>query len=102
MAKDPRLSMATLKVLGALMEHGANEFSGAEISKKTGQPSGTLYPILTRLEAAGWLASRWEDGEPSAMGRPRRRLYKVTTVGRVKAQCVGATVRADLGGLAWA
>jgi hypothetical protein len=27
----------------------------------TGLASGTLYPLLVRLERAGWVAARWED-----------------------------------------
>jgi PadR family transcriptional regulator, regulatory protein PadR len=47
---------------------------------------GTLYKALGRLEEFGLLTSRWED--PAAVeGRPRRRLYELTTQGaRVAAQ----------------
>ncbi len=45
---------------------------------------GTLYKALARLEAAGLLASLWEDPDIAATaGRPRRRLYEVTGAGRV-------------------
>lgn len=40
-------------------------------------PEGTVYPALHRLEAAGFLASAWSQGE----GR-RRRLYELTRRGR--------------------
>ena len=39
---------------------------------------GTLYKALARLEKAGLLASKWEEMDPVAAGRPRRRLYWVT------------------------
>jgi PadR family transcriptional regulator PadR len=39
---------------------------------------GTLYKALDRLERDGYLESRWEAGDPSALGRPRRREYQVT------------------------
>jgi DNA-binding PadR family transcriptional regulator len=43
---------------------------------------GTLYKALDRLERGGYLASRWEDPMVAAeQGRPRRRFYRVTTVG---------------------
>jgi DNA-binding PadR family transcriptional regulator len=43
---------------------------------------GTLYKALDRLERGGFLASRWEDPlVAAAEGRPRRRFYRVTTVG---------------------
>ena len=64
-----------------------------------------FYPILFRLERAGWLESRWEDGDPKALGRPRRRLYQVTALGARKRQSGGqrsrARVREDRVGLIW-
>ena len=41
---------------------------------------GTLYKALSRLEEFGLLTSRWEDAAP-VEGRPRRRLYELTSQG---------------------
>ena len=41
---------------------------------------GTLYKALGRLEEFGLLSSRWEDAG-AAEGRPRRRLYELTSQG---------------------
>ena len=41
---------------------------------------GTLYKALSRLEEFGLLSSRWEDAA-SVDGRPRRRLYELTSQG---------------------
>jgi DNA-binding PadR family transcriptional regulator len=71
----------TLKVLGELLSRPHNRISGAEISRSTGLASGTLYPILFRLEEAGWLQSEWEEVTPSEVKRPRRRLYRLTGLG---------------------
>jgi PadR family transcriptional regulator PadR len=49
--------------------------SGAEISKALRISSGTLYPVLMRLEGAGLLKSHWAYGDPAV--RPRKRIYKV-------------------------
>ena len=44
---------------------------------------GTLYKALGRLADAGLLEYRWEDAEPAlAEGRPRRRLYQITSAGQ--------------------
>lgn len=44
---------------------------------------GTLYKALARLEDAGLLTSRWEEPElAEEAGRPRRRLYRVTSAGQ--------------------
>lgn len=44
---------------------------------------GTLYNALARLSEAGHLEHRWEDPELALeAGRPRRRLYRVTGLGR--------------------
>lgn len=40
-------------------------------------PTGTVYPALRRLEAAGHLASRWSE-----VGGRRRRTYRLTASGR--------------------
>jgi PadR family transcriptional regulator PadR len=76
-----RLTSQTLKVVGALMSPARGEVSGAEIGRATGLATGTLYPILFRLEKAGWAESRWEAEEPQELGRPRRRLYLITGAG---------------------
>jgi PadR family transcriptional regulator, regulatory protein PadR len=107
MDKQPRLSSQTLKVLGALMSCPSAELSGAEIGKRAKLPSGTLYPILFRLEAAGWLQSKWEAEDPAVLGRPRRRFYRITGQGMKKVQEVvhDLTPAIDLtpamGRLAW-
>jgi PadR family transcriptional regulator PadR len=75
---EPRLTGPTLRVLSALLSSPRDELSGAEIGREARLASGTLYPILARLEHAGWLSSRWEVEEPSALGRPRRRFYCIT------------------------
>src|SRR5918992_4673903 len=46
---------------------------------------GTLYKALSRLEEFGLLASRWEDAA-AAEGRPRRRLYELTSQGAYAAE----------------
>jgi PadR family transcriptional regulator, regulatory protein PadR len=79
--REPRITGPTLKVLGALLSSGRVELSGAEIASTTNLASGTLYPILFRLERAGWLESHWEEDDPKALGRPRRRFYQVTALG---------------------
>ena len=39
---------------------------------------GTVYPLLYKLEAKGWIRGEWQAGE----GRRRRRVYRVTGRGR--------------------
>lgn len=47
----------------------------------TGLPSGTVFPILARLEGLGWLESGWEHLAPSVAGGSRRRYYRLTRAG---------------------
>ncbi|WP_109488924.1 helix-turn-helix transcriptional regulator [Occallatibacter savannae] len=83
--ESPRITGPTLKVIGAFLSRPVDKQSGVEISKATGLASGTLYPLLFRLEEAGWLQSEWEAVVPSEVKRPRRRLYRMTAVGSVAA-----------------
>jgi DNA-binding MarR family transcriptional regulator len=89
--RDVRISLQTLKVLEAFLENPAEQLAGADVQKRTGLASGTLYPILLRLEGAGWFVSRWELIDPSAVGRPRRRLYRLTPTGLARASAVFAS-----------
>src|SRR5215472_10434002 len=89
--RDVRMSLQTLQVLEAFLENPANELSGADVHKRSGLASGTLYPILLRLESAGWFVSRWEAVDPTVAGRPRRRLYRLTRSGLARAGEVFAT-----------
>jgi PadR family transcriptional regulator, regulatory protein PadR len=80
-SRDVRMSLQTLRVLEAFLDNPTDEMSGADVQKRSTLASGTLYPILLRLEAAGWFTSRWEAIDPSSAGRPRRRLYRLTPGG---------------------
>jgi PadR family transcriptional regulator PadR len=101
MSDDVRLSQQSLKVLRFLMETPREGRSGAEMSKATKVGSGTLYPMLARLEAAGWLTSEWELIDPSEAGRPRRRFYKLTAVGQNHARVALVDLQFTIGELAW-
>ena len=55
---------------------------GFEIMRAAHLPSGTVYPLLRRLEAAGLVESRWEDATRAHdEGRPPRRYYTATAEG---------------------
>ncbi len=54
---------------------------GFDIMEKTGLPSGTVYPILRRLEQAGLIQSNWESGDAQELQRPQRRYYRLTRSG---------------------
>ncbi len=56
---------------------------GFEIMRAAHLPSGTVYPLLRRLEASGLVESRWEDAQGAHdEGRPPRRYYEATSDGR--------------------
>jgi DNA-binding PadR family transcriptional regulator len=79
----PDSSPQTRAVLRALHDHPAQWRYGYDVSRETGLPSGTLYPILGRLADRGLLETRWEDDPPE--GRPRRHLYRLTAAGAARA-----------------
>jgi PadR family transcriptional regulator PadR len=99
--ESPRITGPTLKVLGQLMNASLKGLSGSEISKETGISSGTLYPILFRLEKAGWLSSEWETLDPSEAGRPRKRFYTLTGHGVCEAKEAFKDVSHVNGRLVW-
>jgi PadR family transcriptional regulator PadR len=86
MAPAPRMTMATQLVLRAFLADPAEELYGSEIGDAAGLMSGTVHPILARLEAAGWVESHWEDVDPQVAGRPARRYYRMTGEGAQRAR----------------
>ena len=81
-----RMTLQTQLVLRALLEDPTHERYGLELSTASGLPSGTIHPILARLEKIGWLESHWEDIDPAKAGRPRRRYYRLSPDGAEQAR----------------
>src|SRR5215469_9344391 len=81
-----RMTLPTQLVLRAMLAEPAQEMYGLQICTEAGLPSGTIHPILARLERLGWVESRWEDIDSHAEGRPRRRYYRLTTDGAERAR----------------
>jgi PadR family transcriptional regulator, regulatory protein PadR len=75
-----RLTYPTTLVFQALLQ---GHHHGFDIMDATGLPSGTVYPILRRLDAEGYVRSRWEkEGLARKEQRPPRRYYELTANGR--------------------
>lgn len=82
----PRMTIPTQLVLHALLAEPVQEMYGLQICTEAGLPSGTIHPILARLEHEyGWVTSHWEDIKPEDEGRPRRRYYRLTEDGAERA-----------------
>lgn len=76
MADTPKLSPKTALVLEAIAR---GQVYGYSIMQQTGLPSGTIYPILSRLEREELILSRWEQRTPSEQDqRPARKYYSLT------------------------
>lgn len=75
------MTIPTQLVLRAMLAEPTREMYGLQICAAAGLPSGTIHPILARLEHWGWLESRWENADPAEQGRPRRRYYRLTEDG---------------------
>jgi DNA-binding PadR family transcriptional regulator len=74
----PRISPETLLVLERFVERPTDWRYGYELSRETGLKSGTLYPILMRLEKHSLLEARWVSTED---GVPPRHTYRLTPNG---------------------
>jgi PadR family transcriptional regulator len=81
-----RVTPATLDVLEALMGPD-EELYGLKIAQKAGRKTGSVYPILARLEEVGWVESFWEREERSERG-PRRRFYQLSPDGLAAARAL--------------
>ena len=71
----------TFHTVRVLLELNRGPRYGLEIARATGLKGGSLYPILSRLEEAGWVQGEWEGIDPHDEGRPPRRYYAITDAG---------------------
>lgn len=86
MTASPPLRMTTT-TKAVLRELAATDgLCGADIATSTDIGTGTVYPILRRLEGARLVKSRWEDHRTAPPGQPLRRFYTLTEAGRAKAK----------------
>jgi PadR family transcriptional regulator len=74
---EPRMTLPTQLVLRTLMDDPTRAMYGLELCAEAGLPSGTIHPILARLEKFQWLESHWENIDTRTEGRPRRRYYRL-------------------------
>jgi len=90
--RSPRMTLQVQLVLVEMLNEPAEPRYGLDLCATTGLPSGTIYPIMARLEHVGWVESDWEDPDAHiAEGRPRRRYYRLTRDG---AECAADALRA--------
>jgi PadR family transcriptional regulator, regulatory protein PadR len=83
------LETEILEVALSMLRAGHATFHGFGLAQTMREHSGsrsltahgTLYKALSRLEEFGLLTSRWEDAAAAVEGRPRRRLYELTSQG---------------------
>jgi PadR family transcriptional regulator, regulatory protein PadR len=79
MNRPRALSQPALAVVSVLA--AADDWRhGYDLMAQAGVKSGTLYPLLMRLEAQGLLQARWVDAPQP--GRPPRHVYRLTPAGR--------------------
>lgn len=79
MVRSRSLSPAARRVLAELVQAGAKGRHGYDLCREAQIKSGTLYPLLIRLEAQGYLVADWQASE--IPGRPPRHVYRLTTAG---------------------
>lgn len=67
------------RVLALLLDSRDHWSHGYELARLSEVKSGTLYPLLIRLEAQGYLDAEWQ--QPAEGGRPPRHAYRLTADG---------------------
>ncbi len=93
MSSSLRLTPQTAAVLEVLLESPTQPLYGLEIARAAGLKTGTMHPILARLERAGLVEKFWEEPAEDVR-RPRRRYYRFTTTGVTDARQLLAEARA--------
>lgn len=74
------LTLAVMRILDGGPTYGYAIATRLEESGFGAIKGGTLYPLLSRLEAAGHVVTRWEQGESG----PGRKYFELTDDGRAE------------------
>jgi PadR family transcriptional regulator, regulatory protein PadR len=86
------MTYQTALVLEAI---AAGRHYGWDIMDATDLPSGTVYPILRRIEDEGMVRARWErETTARKEQRPARRYYELTPAGLARLAEARARFRA--------
>ncbi|GIH07827.1 PadR family transcriptional regulator [Rhizocola hellebori] len=80
------MTLHVARVLAVFLSDVDNARYGVDLMEQSGLGSGTIYPILQKLQAAGWVSSEWEQEDPTELGRPVRRYYLLTPHGAEQAR----------------
>jgi DNA-binding PadR family transcriptional regulator len=94
---DVKITVSVAAVLRAFLEDTDRHRFGYDLMRETDIKSGTLYPILARLQKAGWIESEWEAIDEQTEGRPARRFYRLNPDGAAAARVALAELHARLG-----
>jgi DNA-binding PadR family transcriptional regulator len=73
-----KITRPVAAVLAAFLQQPDADRYGLELMRATSLSSGRLYPILVRLQEAGWVQAQWEKPEPDRLAR---RYYRLTPDG---------------------
>ncbi len=76
-----KLTSVLERVLRVFLEDPQADRYGYDLMKAAKVASGTLYPMLARLQDEGLVSSAWEEARPDAGGRPPRKYYRLTGEG---------------------
>ncbi|MGO8957847.1 MAG: PadR family transcriptional regulator [Streptosporangiaceae bacterium] len=76
-----KLTKPLERVLRVFLADTSARHHGYELMKAARLQSGTLYPLLGRLQDQGLVTSEWEPPAGDAGGRPPRKYYQLTGEG---------------------
>ena len=90
-----RKTAALVKVANTLLKDPHGRHWGYGTSRSAGVRSSVMYGMFDRMMEDGWATDGWESPSEAA-GRPPRRYYELTDLGREQlAQIVGAAAALD-------
>lgn len=91
-----KMTGALERVLRVFLSDPDERRYGYDLMKAAKLPSGTLYPMLARLQDEGLVTSEWEARKEDAGGRPPRKYYRLTGEGVRVARLELAQVSLDV------
>jgi DNA-binding MarR family transcriptional regulator len=93
-----RITGAFVRTVWFFADNAQQRYCGADVMRALRLPSGTVYPLLTRMVDSGWLTRELEEVDPKKVGRPAKRFYQLTPAGLKEARKL---INRQFPGLGW-
>ena len=74
-------SITLFRIFSVFLQNPDKQHTGTEVRALAKAGAGTVFPLLQDMCDKDWVTDEWEIQDPKILGRPRKRFFKLTSLG---------------------